>query len=477
LRCARSIRATTAPAPWCPRGSAAARGSLFELAEASSEPRIADPDHGARVADAVGLERHRSRVVEASARTSRAGSTAFAIDSISPRRVRFSDEPILSGWSWSSMISATWGDAARQPAIRRPGAQLAVRQREGVGGISAGEIKIESADPFAFEGERMAARQRRLAGARDGDPAAAVDRGPRLVVGDRRPGGGLARDRYGRHLGRNIEPGAPQFVAGQRAHRLPRRNLEGQRDELDIAAHLDGVLHDAADVALNHHQILGGVVRRHRVLAAVTEPDLMDQHAGVSRHLALHAAQQHEGAHGLAVRPAGRLAKPGRALAAMLDHTADRGAHPEPPDGAAEIERAQHRSAIGLEHDRRCGPLQRIVAHEGEKLARGLRRYHSGGRDQLPALAAGLGRPLGNKARSASATRCRMAAAPGASGAVPAMPAIEETASARQPRKESADNERDIHTPCQSEAGGGSRIWRGAPSPHRNSLRTNAGNC
>jgi hypothetical protein len=34
---------------------------------------------------------------EASTRTSRAGSTALAIDSISPRRVRFSDAPILSG--------------------------------------------------------------------------------------------------------------------------------------------------------------------------------------------------------------------------------------------------------------------------------------------------------------------------------------------------------------------------------------------
>jgi len=152
-----------------------------------------------------------------------------------------------------------------------------------------------------------------------------------------------------------------------------------------------------------------------------------------------------------------------RALAAMLDHTADRGAHPEPPDGAAEIERAQHRSAIGLEHDRRCGPLQRIVAHEGEKLARGLRRYHSGGRDQLPALAAGLGRAPRHKARSASATRCRWRLRPAHRGAVPAMPAIEETASARQPERSLPDNERDIHTPCQSEAGGGSRILARRP--------------
>src|ERR1700693_2181344 len=37
--------------------------AAVEIAEVTSEPGIADPDHGSRIADAFGLEGHRSRVV------------------------------------------------------------------------------------------------------------------------------------------------------------------------------------------------------------------------------------------------------------------------------------------------------------------------------------------------------------------------------------------------------------------------------
>ena len=141
-----------------------------------------------------------------------------------------------------------------------------------------------------------------------------------------------------------------QLVAGEDAHRLPRRRLERELHELDVAAHFHGVLDDAADIALHHHEVLGGVARRDRVLAPVAQPDLVDQHARVGRHRPLDAAEQHEGAHRLAVDPRIDLAQLGAALGAALDHPPDGGRKSEPADRPAELERAEHRAAIGLQH-------------------------------------------------------------------------------------------------------------------------------
>jgi len=38
-------------------------------------------------------------------------------------------------------------------------------------------------------------------------------------------------------------------------------------------------LHELADVALHQHEILGRIARRRRIVAAVAQPDLMDEHA------------------------------------------------------------------------------------------------------------------------------------------------------------------------------------------------------
>src|SRR4029077_2793209 len=120
--------------------------------------------------------------------------------------------------------------------------------------------------------------------------------------------------------------------------RLPWRDFERKLHQLDVAAHLHGVLHDAADIALHHHQILGAVAGRHRVFAPVAKPDLVHQYLGIERHGALDACEQHEGAHGLAIDPRIDFAVFGAALWPAFHYTPDRGRKPEPADGAPEFQ-------------------------------------------------------------------------------------------------------------------------------------------
>ncbi len=149
-------------------------------------------------------------------------------------------------------------------------------------------------------------------------------------------------------------------------------------------------MQDRTDIALNDDQVLGRVVRRHSVFAAIAEPYLVHQHAGGGRDVALHSAKQHKTAHRLAVCAPGHLTVFYGSSGTTLDNTANRGGESEPPDGSSEIKRTEDRSPIGLKNHRgaRLPPLyglQRIVAHEGDELAGGVSRYHTRGADQRPA--------------------------------------------------------------------------------------------
>ena len=102
---------------------------------------------------------------------------------------------------------------------------------------------------------------------------------------------------------------AARLVRRQSMHRLPRRDAQRQIEQFDRAAHVDGVLRQPPDVALHQHQILGRVVRGGRIVAAVAEPDLMHHHARLRRHGAVHAAEQHEAAHGFAIGARHRISR------------------------------------------------------------------------------------------------------------------------------------------------------------------------
>jgi hypothetical protein len=71
------------------------------------------------------------------------------------------------------------------------------------------------------------------------------------------------------------QAGAFQFIAREGVHRLPRRNAQREIEQFSGCAHLGGVLREPPDVALNEHEVLGRIVRRRRIVAAVAEPDLM----------------------------------------------------------------------------------------------------------------------------------------------------------------------------------------------------------
>ena len=87
----------------------------------------------------------------------------------------------------------------------------------------------------------------------------------------------------------------------QRPQALPRRDAQRGLDEVGAAAHLGGVLDQAADVALDHHDVFGRIGRGGGVVAAVAEPDLMHQHLGFRRHVAARSGEQQERAHRFAV--------------------------------------------------------------------------------------------------------------------------------------------------------------------------------
>jgi len=67
----------------------------------------------------------------------------------------------------------------------------------------------------------------------------------------------------------------------------PQRRLE----QVPAAAHLDGVLREPPDVALHDVELLGGVARFQRLLAASCRADLMDQDLRLRRHVAARARE------------------------------------------------------------------------------------------------------------------------------------------------------------------------------------------
>src|SRR5712671_3148011 len=150
--------------------------TLLDLAEGAPEADIADPDYGARITDAVGLQGHGGRVVGAESaykpRRQHGGCDRFQF-AAAHLPFRRGDLELLK------MIvehERNLGDAARQTAIHKPGAEFPISQREGVGRGPAGDKEGEASDSLALDGQRMSSREHRLARPQDRDPAAAVGR-------------------------------------------------------------------------------------------------------------------------------------------------------------------------------------------------------------------------------------------------------------------------------------------------------------
>src|SRR6266566_2214207 len=129
--------------------------TLLDLAEGAPEADIADPDYGARITDAVSLQGHGGRVVGAK-RPHQPRRQHGACD-----RFQFAAAhlPFRRGdLELLQMIvehERNLGDAARQTTIHRPGAELPISQREGVGRGAAGDKERKASDSFAFQGKRM----------------------------------------------------------------------------------------------------------------------------------------------------------------------------------------------------------------------------------------------------------------------------------------------------------------------------------
>src|SRR5258706_10858994 len=325
--------------------------TLLDLAEGAPEADIADPDYGARITDAVGLQGHGGRVVGAESaykpRRQHGGGDRFQLPA-AQLPFRRGDLELLK------MIvehERNLGDAARQTAIHEPGAEFPISQREGVGRGPASDKEGEASDAFALESKRMSPREHRLASPQDRDPAAAVGWNlRRFLVGQRRTRGSLDHRRRSRDLDVQIELHAPQLLAAQRPHRFPRLQPQRQANLFDLTAHLCSVVHDRADIALNDDQILGRVVRCDSVFATIAKPYLVHQHPGGRRDVALHSPKQRKAAHGLAICAPGNLTVFYRSSGTTLDDTANRGGESEPPDSTSEIKRAEDRSPIGLKN-------------------------------------------------------------------------------------------------------------------------------
>ena len=198
-------------------------------------------------------------------------------------------------------------------------------------------------------------------------------------------GGNRRRGRRGALFGGDT--GVGDFGLRQGMHRFPRRNAQREIEQLDRGAHLGGVLRELADVALHQHEVLGRVGRRGRILAAVAQPDLVHHHARLRRHHAVHARDQHEGAHGFAIGARRKLrARQAMAGIVEIDGAADGGVEAELADGAAERDGAVHRAAVAIEHDAGAGQI--AIAREQFEVARRVRGDGAVGRDEEPALAA-----------------------------------------------------------------------------------------
>ncbi len=183
------------------------------------------------------------------------------------------------------------------------------------------------------------------------------------------------------------QPHALQLVGGQPVERLPGRDPQRRLQQVDAASHLDRVLRQPADVALDDVELLGGIDRFQRLLALLAEPDLVHQHLRLRRHIAARAAEQQERAHRFAVA-VGRQHRAGIATAGRRqgDGPADGGDHVEAADGASERERPQHRAAVGIERQHRAADTG--ILRERLELARRVGGDVTGGGDPHPAARA-----------------------------------------------------------------------------------------
>src|ERR1700722_7026532 len=192
--------------------------TLLELAETSSKSGIADSDCGARIADAVGLQSHRGRIVggESAHQSRRQHGARDRFQFAAPRFLfRRRDLQRLKMFVY---YERNLDDAARQPAVRRTGSEFPVRQCERLGRSATGEKESETSDSFALKGKRMSAREHRLTSPRRRDPAAAIDRNlQRPVVDQSRAGGSFGPRWRSRDFGVQIELCTPQLLACQRA--------------------------------------------------------------------------------------------------------------------------------------------------------------------------------------------------------------------------------------------------------------------
>ena len=84
----------------------------------------------------------------------------------------------------------------------------------------------------------------------------------------------VLQEDIGARIGRD-EIGQAQFGARHLVQVFPRRHAERQRQQIAGSAHVEGVFREAADVALDDHQILRGVARGLGIVGAIAHPDLV----------------------------------------------------------------------------------------------------------------------------------------------------------------------------------------------------------
>jgi len=117
-----------------------------------------------------------------------------------------------------------------------------------------------------------------------------------------------------------------QLIARQRVHRLPGRNAQRDFEQIGGCTHVGRVARKPSNISLNQHQILSRIAGGGRIFAAIAKPNLMHHHARLCRYCPAHAAQQHKGAHRLAISLwRERYARLILAVRGKIDKAADRG--------------------------------------------------------------------------------------------------------------------------------------------------------
>ena len=162
--------------------------------------------------------------------------------------------------------------------------------------FATAQLQIENADLLAFHGQRMTAAEGRDLAIGQHRPAAPVDPGACAICrcrhrirGRRGCCAGQVLDHFDFHV--------VKFRAGQWPHWLPWRNTQRDLQKFDTAAHFHGVLRQASDIALNHGKILGGVMGRGRIFAAVAKPYLVHHNQRLAGDVTPFAGKQDERAH------------------------------------------------------------------------------------------------------------------------------------------------------------------------------------